>query len=96
MYQSLKNLSASQQVGALFFLVFGLLTVVTAVLVVLSLREPEDEAVALLRRKELSNADGVLRTSWVMGLVFWVGWLAGDRVALLSISLQAWSLKLLT
>ena len=87
MYQSPKNLSASQQVGALFFLVFGLLTVVTAVLVVLSLREPEDEAVALRRRKELSNADGVLRTSWVMGLVFWVGWLAGDRVALVLFAL---------
>ena len=87
MYQSLKNLSASQQVGALFFLVFGLLTVVTAVLVVLSLREPEDEAVALRRRKELSNADGVLRTSRVMGLVFWIGWLAGDRVALVLFAL---------
>jgi phosphatidate cytidylyltransferase len=82
MYQSLKSLTASQQVGALFLLVFGLLALVTAVLVVLSLREPRDDAVALERRNQLSNADGVLRTSWVMGLVFWIGWLAGDSVAL--------------
>ena len=87
MYQSLKNLSASQQVGALFFLVFGLLALATTVMVVLSLREPKDEAVAEQRRTELNNADGVLRTSWVMGLVFWLGWLAGDSVALVLFAL---------
>lgn len=49
MYQTLKNLTATEQVGALFIIVFGL---------------------------------PLLRTSWFMVFVFWIGWLAGDWVAL--------------
>ena len=82
MYQSLKNLTASQQVGALFFIVFGLLLMASVTAVFLSLREDDDSAAADLRRADLHNFEGVLRTSWFMALVFWVGWLSGDRVAL--------------
>jgi hypothetical protein len=32
--------------------------------------------------QDLKEIDGVLRTSWVMVFVFWVGWVAGDWVAL--------------
>ncbi len=82
MYQTLKNLTATEQVGALFFLVFGLLLLASIAAVLLSLREFDDAEVAEQRRSDLHNFEGVLRTSWFMVLVFWIGWLAGDWVAL--------------
>ena len=82
MYQSLKNLSAAQQVGALFFLVFGCLLLASIAAVFLSLREDDDSEASALRRSDLHNFEGVLRTTWFMALVFWIGWLAGDWVAL--------------
>jgi phosphatidate cytidylyltransferase len=82
MYQSLKNLSASQQVGALFLIVFGLLLLASVTAVVLSLRDGDDSVASDQRRADLHNFEGVLRTSWFMALVFWVGWLSGNKVAL--------------
>lgn len=82
MYFYLKNLSATQQIGALFILVFGVLLLFSIVAFVLSLREYSDDAAGDRRRKELKNLDGVIRTSWLMMFVFWVGWVAGDWVAL--------------
>ena len=82
MYQTLKNLTATEQVGALFILVFGLLLLASIAAVLLSLREFDDAEVAEQRRSDLHNFEGVLRTSWFMVLVFWIGWLAGDWVAL--------------
>lgn len=82
MYQTLKNLTATEQVGALFILVFGLLLLASIAAVLLSLREFDDTEVAEQRRSDLHNFEGVLRTSWFMVLVFWIGWLAGDWVAL--------------
>ena len=82
MYQPLKNLTASQQVGALFFIVFGLLLLASITAVVLSLREGDDSAASDQHRADLHNFEGVLRTSWFMALVFWVGWLSGNMVAL--------------
>ena len=82
MYFFLKNLTASQQIGALFFIVFGLLMLASIVAVILSLKEYGDDEAGDLRRPELQNFDGVIRTSWVMMFVFWIGWMAGDWVAL--------------
>lgn len=82
MYQSLKNLTASQQVGALFLIVFGLLLLASITAVFLSLHEGDDSAASDQRRADLHNFEGVLRTSWFMALVFWIGWLSGDRMAL--------------
>ena len=82
MYFYLKNLTATQQIGALFIIVFGLLLLSSIVAFVLSLREYGDDAAGDLRRKELKSLDGVIRTSWLMMFVFWVGWVAGDLVAL--------------
>jgi phosphatidate cytidylyltransferase len=82
MYQFLKNLNATQQVGALFTLVFGLLLLASVAAVLLSLREFGDTRRAEQQRSDLSNLEGLLRTSWLLILVFWVGWLAGDWVAL--------------
>ena len=80
MYQALKQLTATQQVGALFLIVFGILLLASMLAVFWSLRE-SDEA-TLQRQSDLRNFEGVLKTSWLMVGVFWLGWLAGDWVAL--------------
>ncbi|MBT9505337.1 phosphatidate cytidylyltransferase [Rhodoferax sp.] len=83
MYQYLKNLTASQQVGALFIIVFGLLLLASIAAVLMSLREFDDTPACEQRRNNLHDLEGVLRTSWLMVLVFWVGWISGDWVALM-------------
>jgi phosphatidate cytidylyltransferase len=82
MYQSLKNLTVTQQVGALFLLVFGILLMASVAAVLLSLREHDDSEASAVRRANQHNFEGVLRTSWLVVLVFWIGWMSGDRVAL--------------
>ncbi len=82
MYYTLKNLSPTQQVGALFVIVFGLLLLASVVSMVLSLREHADDARSEQRRQDLKNVTGVLRTSWLMAFIFWIGWVSGDWVAL--------------
>lgn len=78
MYQTLKNLSATQQVGALFVIVFGLLMIAGVVLFLLSMREPENELAAQTHRDDIRNLSQLLKTSWLLIFVFWVAWLAGD------------------
>ena len=82
MNQFLRNLTATQQIGALFLVVFGILSIVTVWAFVRNLREhasddPEAEAQALEARRFW----GLLKTSWVMATVFWVGWVLGETVA---------------
>ena len=79
----LRSLSPDQQVSLLFVVVFGLLAIVTAVGVLLSLRERQSHAAddeARAQRRHDNQA--LLRTSWVMALVFWVGWALGEGVAI--------------
>ena len=78
----LKNLTPQQQVGALFVLVFGLLLLASIVTFMLSIREFDDEELGDKRRLELKNVDGMIRTSWIMMIVFWIGWVTGDWAAL--------------
>lgn len=80
MYQTLKQLTASQQVGALFLIVFGILLLASMVAVFLSLRENDDSSEQ--HHNDLRNFEGVLKTSWLMVGVFWLGWLSGNGVAL--------------
>ncbi|MFZ4479405.1 MAG: phosphatidate cytidylyltransferase [Rhodoferax sp.] len=87
MYQFLKHLNATQQVGALFTIVFGILLLASGVAVLLSMRELGDSDRAERQRSDLRNFEGVLQTSWLVMLVFWVGWLAGDWVALVLFAL---------
>nr|WP_315465574.1 phosphatidate cytidylyltransferase [uncultured Rhodoferax sp.] len=82
MYFYLKNLEPTQQIGALFIIVFGLLLLASIVAFALSLREYGDDVAGERRRGELENLDGVIRTSWLMVFVFWVGWVSGPLVAL--------------
>jgi phosphatidate cytidylyltransferase len=81
MYFYLKNLNATQQVGALFILVFGLLLVASLISFAFSIKEFPDEERAAQRRANLVSINGILRTSWLMVVVFWLGWMMGDRVA---------------
>jgi phosphatidate cytidylyltransferase len=82
MYHYLKNLSPTHQIGALFVLVFGFLLLASVTAFMLSIREHSDEARAEVWRNELKGVDGIIRTSWFMVFIFWVGWVAGDWVAL--------------
>ncbi len=82
MYQYLKNLSATQQIGALFIIVFGILLILSATVFMLSLKEHADDEVAERWRTELRSMEGMLRASWLMMLIFWLGWVIGERVAL--------------
>ncbi len=82
MYQFLKSLSSTQQVGAMFVIVFGCLALAGIITFSLSIREHGEGAQADAKRYELDNLNGILRTSWVMAFLFWVGWMAGDWVAI--------------
>lgn len=73
MYQALKNLTANQQIAALFVTVFGFLLLASVVTLLLSLREHGDDETARRRSIDLRNVEGVLKTSWLMALVFWLG-----------------------
>lgn len=83
MYHYLKDLSPTQQTGSLFVIVFGLLLLVSVAAFLLSVREHQDEIRAAFWRSELKSMDAILRTSWLMAFVFWVGWIVGDWVTLL-------------
>ena len=78
----LRNLSTSQQIGALFIVMFGVLSLATLWCFVRSLREhPSDDPLSDARVQEIKRFWGLIKTSWVMATVFWVGWALGDTVA---------------
>ncbi|MDP2679557.1 MAG: phosphatidate cytidylyltransferase [Rhodoferax sp.] len=78
MYQTLKNLSPAQQVGAMFILVFGLLLLASLILFLLSMREQDDVQAQQNHLNRISDLSNLLRTSWALIFIFWVAWLAGD------------------
>jgi phosphatidate cytidylyltransferase len=84
----LRSLTPTQQVAALFFIVFGVLTIASVTAFLLTFRQ---RGVA---RKEswqaqLRHFRGLLGTSWFMVVVFWIGWAAGDAVATVLFALIA-------
>ncbi|MGY8903766.1 MAG: phosphatidate cytidylyltransferase [Burkholderiales bacterium] len=85
----LRSLTPSQQIGALFLVVFGLLLLATVVLFVKSLRERSDDAAGEAQRLALHDLQGLLRTSWLMAGVFWLGWASGEGVATLLFAVLA-------
>jgi phosphatidate cytidylyltransferase len=74
----LRNLSPSHQVGLLFVLVFGVLAIISAVAFVMSLKDTHEDD---LHTDKLKEFNGLLRTSWMMSTVFWIGWTLGETVA---------------
>ena len=88
MNQFLRSLTPTQQVGALFIIVFGILILVSVAAFLLTLREranDHDEA----WHAELKNFRNLLGTSWFMVVVFWMAWAAGDTVATVLFALIA-------
>jgi phosphatidate cytidylyltransferase len=87
MYQALKNLTASQQVGALFVIVFGLLMIAGVVVFLLSMREFDDEQAQAAHSEDIRTLSQLLRTSWLLIFIFWLAWLAGDITRLVLFAL---------
>ena len=75
---ALRELTVSQQVGLLFVLLFGGLTIVTAIAFGRSLRERSDEQLAAHQQFKRD-----LRAVWVGALLFWVSWALGAFVSTL-------------
>ena len=82
----LRNLSPSHQVGLLFVLVFGVLTLISVAAFVMSLKDTHEDDLHTQKLKEFS---GLLRTSWLMSTVFWIGWTLGETVATVLFGLVA-------
>lgn len=82
MYFYLRSLTPTQQIGALFVIVFGILLLGSVVTFLLSVRDHGDSPRAETVRKELQSVSAILRTSWLMVFVFWIGWVTGEWVAL--------------
>ncbi|EER57851.1 phosphatidate cytidylyltransferase [Acidovorax delafieldii 2AN] len=83
MNQFLRHLTTTEQIGALFIAVFGVLSLVTLAAFVRTLREhPDtDPAQDAARALQARHFWSLLQTSWAMATVFWVGWALGDTVA---------------
>jgi phosphatidate cytidylyltransferase len=79
----LRSLTPEQQVSLMFVLLFGLLLIASGVGVLLSMRERRqaDDHTGD-RAPRLHDYQALLRNSWLMMLVFWVGWAAGEGVAI--------------
>ncbi len=80
MTQTLRNLSATSQVGLLFIILFGLLLLASLLLFALAFRERETER-GRAWAEEIKRLTGLLQTSWIVSLVFWLGWVLGETVA---------------
>ena len=65
----------------MFLIVFGFLAVCSVVTILLSIRDQPDGPVGDARRQVLGRANVILRSSWLMVIVFWIGWLSGQTVA---------------
>jgi phosphatidate cytidylyltransferase len=88
MLDYLRNLTPSQQVGALFLLVFGLLVLISVVAFLMTFRtrgDARDES----WHEALRDFRALLGTSWFMVVVFWIGWAAGEVVATVLFALIA-------
>jgi phosphatidate cytidylyltransferase len=77
----LRQLSATQQVGALFIVMFGLLAGVSIWTFLRSLRQPVNQALDDAQALEERRFHSLLKASWVMAVVFWIGWALGSGVS---------------
>jgi phosphatidate cytidylyltransferase len=88
MNQYLRSLTSTQQVAALFLIVFGLLVIVSVTAFLLTFkkaRDSQDEAWQI----ELKDFRALLSTSWFMVVVFWLAWAAGETFATVLFALIA-------
>lgn len=89
MVSFMRSLSPPDQVGLLFVLLFGLLATASVAFLLWSLRDAGDTASgspsARLRLQE--DLRVLLRSSWIMAVVFWIAWALGDGMATLLFAL---------
>jgi len=78
-WSDLRQLTVDQQVGLLFITLFGVLTLVSIVLLYRALRNdaPEDSQQSVRLRRDM-------RAVWIGAVVFWVAWLSGPVGATLT------------
>jgi len=88
MNQFLRSLTSTQQVAALFLIVFGILVIASVTAFLLTFRERRND-VDEARHAELKNFRKLLGTSWFMVVVFWIAWAAGNTVATVLFALIA-------
>jgi phosphatidate cytidylyltransferase len=81
MNQFLRNLTPTQQVATLFLIVFGLLAIISTVTLIVGLRERRNAEHGEAWMREFNDFRDLLRTTWWMVVVFWIGWALGDGVA---------------
>ena len=91
----LRSLSTTQQIGALFLTMFGVLLLATLWSIARGLRPlPDDTQAAQTQRLRHRHLRALLQTSWIMATVFWVAWALGDAVATVLFGLVAfWALR---
>lgn len=88
MNQFLRSLTSTQQVATLFISVFGILVAASIAAFLLTFRAQAD-ARDQAWHAELKNFRSLLGTSWLMVVVFWMAWAAGDSVATVLFALIA-------
>ena len=76
MYQALRNMPSTQQIGALFVILFGMLLLAGLVIFLRSMREHDDPDRQERHLDEMDNLTQLLKTSSLLFLVFWVAWMA--------------------
>ena len=89
MNQFLRSLTPTQQVGALFLIIFGILIIISVTAFMLTLREQRDGTHDAAWHAELKNFRKLLATSWFMVVVFWISWAAGEGFATVLFALIA-------
>lgn len=81
MNQFLRSLTPTQQVATLFLIVFGVLALVSIATLLISLRERRNAEHGEAWQREFNDFRGLLRTTWFMVVIFWIGWALGPGVA---------------
>ncbi|RZL94473.1 MAG: phosphatidate cytidylyltransferase [Variovorax sp.] len=81
MNEFLRNLTPTQQVAALFLIVFGVLTLVSVTTLLIGFRERRNPVRNEAWQRELQDFRNLLRTTWLMVVIFWIGWGLGEGVA---------------
>ncbi len=85
----LRQLSPTEQVAALFVIVFGLLAVVSTVTFLLQFSERRHPRHDEAWQRSLAEVRRLLRTTWSMVVVFWIGWALGETAATVLFALIA-------
>jgi phosphatidate cytidylyltransferase len=79
----IKSLSPHQQVGLLFVIVFGLLALATVITVMRTIRltQLDKNSPHVDDMVHSHPYQSLLKTSWLIVIIFWLSWSMGDRVA---------------